>query len=79
MRMAVSLDISPERPMSTQTIDLATSADLVRARLAARALAKDIGLGVMDQTRFATAVSELSRNALAVSYTHLTLPTKRIV
>lgn len=50
--------------MSTQTIELANSADLLRARLAARALAKEIGLGVMDQTRFATAVSELSRNAL---------------
>lgn len=50
------------------TIELAASADLLRARVAARTLAAQSGLGVMDQTRFATAVSELSRNAL--SYAH---------
>jgi serine/threonine-protein kinase RsbT len=56
--------LARERPMHPQTIELANSGDLLRARLAARAMAKQIGLGVMDQTRFATAVSELSRNAL---------------
>lgn len=45
-------------------IELRTGADLLQARLQARGLAKDCGLGVMDQTRFATAVSELCRNAL---------------
>jgi serine/threonine-protein kinase RsbT len=45
-------------------LELRTSEDIVRARLAARDLARDAGLGVMDQTRFATAVSELGRNAV---------------
>lgn len=46
------------------TVELRTSSDLLRARLAAREMALAAGLGVMDQTRFATAVSELARNAL---------------
>lgn len=50
--------------MSARTIELKVSADLLQARLSARALAQQAGLGVMDQTRFATAVSELGRNAL---------------
>jgi serine/threonine-protein kinase RsbT len=50
--------------MSAATIELKVSADLLQARLTARALAEQAGLGVMDQTRFATAVSELGRNAL---------------
>lgn len=50
--------------MAARTIDLAASADLLQARLAARDMAQCAGLGVMDQTRFATAVSELGRNAL---------------
>jgi serine/threonine-protein kinase RsbT len=45
-------------------LSLANSRDLIKARLAARRLAASAGLGVMDQTRFATAVSELGRNAL---------------
>lgn len=45
-------------------IELRASADIVRARLAARDLVRSVGLGVMDQTRFATAVSELGRNAV---------------
>lgn len=50
--------------MTRATIDIRASADLLRARLAARDMARDAGLGVMDQTRFATAVSELGRNAM---------------
>lgn len=45
-------------------LELRTSDDIVRARLAARDLVRQAGLGVMDQTRFATAVSELGRNAV---------------
>ena len=45
-------------------IELRDSSDVIRARLAARELVRDAGLGVMHQTRFATAVSELTRNAL---------------
>jgi serine/threonine-protein kinase RsbT len=50
--------------MTRATIDIKESADLLRARLAARDMARDAGLGVMDQTRFATAVSEIGRNAM---------------
>jgi serine/threonine-protein kinase RsbT len=45
-------------------IELRANPDIIRARLAARDLAKAAGLGVMDQTRFATAISELGRNAV---------------
>ena len=45
-------------------VELRDSADLLRARALARDLVKTAGLGAMDQTRFATAVSELCRNAL---------------
>jgi serine/threonine-protein kinase RsbT len=46
------------------SIELQSGADLLHARVTARQLAGQLGLGVMDQTRFATAVSELCRNAL---------------
>ncbi len=45
-------------------LELRSGDDIVRARLAARDLVRQAGLGVMDQTRFATAVSELGRNAV---------------
>jgi len=45
-------------------LELLVADDIVRARLAARDLVRQAGLGVMDQTRFATAVSELGRNAV---------------
>jgi serine/threonine-protein kinase RsbT len=45
-------------------IAVGNSEDIVRARLAARDMARAAGLGLMDQTRFATAVSELGRNAV---------------
>jgi serine/threonine-protein kinase RsbT len=38
--------------------------DIVTARVRAKALAEALGFGYMDQTRIATAVSELARNAL---------------
>ncbi len=44
--------------------ELRVSEDVLRARVAARELVRGAGLGVMDQTRFATAVSELARNAV---------------
>jgi len=40
------------------------TADIVRARGAARSIAAQVGFGLADQTRLATAVSELTRNAL---------------
>jgi len=45
-------------------LELCSSDDILRARMAARDLVRQAGLGVMDQTRFATAVSELGRNAV---------------
>jgi serine/threonine-protein kinase RsbT len=45
-------------------VPLQVQADLVLARLAAREMVCRAGLGVVDQTRFATAVSELGGNAL---------------
>jgi serine/threonine-protein kinase RsbT len=45
-------------------LELRTGDDILRARLAARDMVRMAGLGVMDQTRFATAVSELGRNAV---------------
>jgi len=38
--------------------------DIVSARVKAKARAEALGFGYMDQTRIATAVSELARNAL---------------
>ncbi len=45
-------------------IELSVSADVITARAVARVMAAAAGLGLMDQTRLATAVSELCRNAL---------------
>jgi len=45
-------------------LELRDGDDIVRARMAARDMVRQVGLGVMDQTRFATAVSELGRNAV---------------
>jgi serine/threonine-protein kinase RsbT len=45
------------------TIEILCEADIVVARVRAKALAETMGFGYMDQTRIATAVSELARNA----------------
>jgi serine/threonine-protein kinase RsbT len=50
--------------MMIQHVELRGNQDLLTARLSAREMAKTAGLGIMDQTRFATGVSELVRNAL---------------
>ena len=44
--------------------DLYNSYDVVQARQCARQLAREIGFGLTDQTRIATAVSEVARRAL---------------
>jgi serine/threonine-protein kinase RsbT len=43
---------------------LADEDDVVRIRQRAREMAKSLGFGLVDQSRVATAVSELSRNVL---------------
>jgi serine/threonine-protein kinase RsbT len=45
-------------------IPIIDPADIVQARGAARSLAAQIGFGIADQTRLATAVSELTRNVI---------------
>src|SRR4029450_8595004 len=45
------------------TVDLAREHDVVLARQRARQLATEFKFDAQDQTRFATAVSELARNA----------------
>src|SRR5512147_873222 len=45
------------------TVELQHERDVVLARQRARQLAAELGLDGQDQTRFATAVSEIARNA----------------
>ncbi len=45
-------------------VAIAGEDDIVLARGRARNLAKDLGFGVVDQSRIATAVSELTRNVV---------------
>ena len=42
--------------------DISSEYDIVKARQSVRQYAKDIGMGIVDQTRITTAVSELFRN-----------------
>jgi len=41
-----------------------TESDIVAARSAGRELAKELAFGIADQTRLATAISELARNVV---------------
>jgi len=49
--------------VDSKTIVLKDSSSVVRARQAVREMAIEIGFGSADQTRVATAVSEIARNA----------------
>jgi serine/threonine-protein kinase RsbT len=49
--------------VSAVTIEVTGEADIVMARVKAKAVAEAMGFNYMDQTRIATAVSELARNA----------------
>jgi serine/threonine-protein kinase RsbT len=46
------------------SVTIAEQNDAIRARRAGRALAQSLGFSTVDQTRLATAISELARNAL---------------
>jgi serine/threonine-protein kinase RsbT len=46
-----------------ESVEVKSEGDIVMARVRARAMAETIGFNYMDQTRIATAVSELARNA----------------
>jgi serine/threonine-protein kinase RsbT len=46
-----------------EILEIKSEADIIKARVRAKAIAEDLGFNYMDQTRIATAVSELARNA----------------
>lgn len=48
----------------TETLPIRSGDDVVRVRQRVRALAVEIGLGLVDQTKIITAASELARNTL---------------
>jgi serine/threonine-protein kinase RsbT len=48
----------------TERIQIASEDDIVRARQRARERARELGFGLVDQSRIATAVSELARNVV---------------
>ena len=50
--------------MSETTVEINVEGDIVVARSAGRELAREIGFGSADQTRLATAISELTRNVI---------------
>jgi serine/threonine-protein kinase RsbT len=54
----------PDTALPPVLLTLGHAQDVLQARAAARALARDVGMGEMDQARFASAVSELARNAV---------------
>ncbi|MFB3889672.1 MAG: anti-sigma regulatory factor [Candidatus Bathyarchaeia archaeon] len=47
-----------------ERIEIKNEADIINARVRTKILAESLGFNYMDQTRIATAVSELARNAL---------------
>jgi len=47
----------------TEVVDIRSEVGIVNARVRAKAMAEALGFTYMDQTRIATAVSELARNA----------------
>lgn len=47
-----------------EVIEIRSQSDVVLARQAGRAMARDMGFGTAQQTRLATAISELVRNVL---------------
>ena len=53
----------PSAPIA-ERVEIAGEDDIVRARQRARELARDLGFGAVDQSRIATAVSELARNVV---------------
>ena len=46
-----------------EILEIKSEADIIKARVRAKVIAETLGFDYMDQTRIATAVSELTRNA----------------
>lgn len=53
--------------VESDTVEIASSGDVVRARQMVRMLAQRGGLSLVNQTKLVTAASELGRNALVYS------------
>ena len=51
-------------PWAAERVEIAGEDGIVRARQCARELARELGFGAVDQSRIATAVSELARNVV---------------
>lgn len=49
---------------SPETLSIQVSEDVVRVRTAVRKFATELKLGIVDQTKFVTAASEITRNTL---------------
>ena len=56
--------VTNESDTSEKVVLVKDQSDVVAARQAGRDMARDADFGTADQTRFATAISELTRNAL---------------
>lgn len=50
--------------MEAKKVEIRDSTDIVTARQAGREMARKLGFGSADQTRLATAISELTRNVI---------------
>ncbi len=50
--------------MKEEIIHLKNETDIIHARRSGREMAKSLGFGSADQTRLATAISEITRNAI---------------
>ena len=50
--------------MAEKMIEIRTERDIITARSAGREMARDLDFGSADQTRLATAISELTRNII---------------
>ncbi len=50
--------------MKKETIEIKFSKDIIAARKAGRNMARELGFSPVDQTRFAAAISELTRNVI---------------
>ncbi len=50
--------------LDVRQVPIHSDLDIVAARIEGRNLAKELGFGIIDQARIATAISELTRNVL---------------
>ena len=57
-------DVQTPASDETRHIPISSDLDIVAARVEGRSLAKEMGFGIIDQARIATAISELARNVV---------------